>query len=451
MNGGYTKVPLRREERWTGARMQQGRVLLDHEWNLNLDAGARAAEAAAADTIGHAGVPVGSTAFQVSVTPAGPLDLTIEPGRMWVDGMLVLAPEQFGYRSQDEIDVPGRLGYGVRLPRRLPRACPAGRGPGGAARSGVVPDRHRGPHAHRLPGARGAHDGDHVLGGGRGADARRPVHGQAHGLAHRAVGSLRPLRPARRSTRPAARRALPGGGAGPWRRLNGPLCLVVRERGAGGGNRSGRDRGRHGHAAALTRLSASPTAISWRSRGSPGGRTESRTVSCTRWGPPGAAPRGRCSRSTAPWRRPAGRTAWRCGAGTARRWGRPRRSRPRCAATTSAFASRRPPAITRPATGGARGCARRRARESSRARTRGPTGCATRSRPWRSWTSMPAPFSRTAGPPSRPSPRSSSGPGPARSPCARAMTCRPRSTRFPRRAARSASRRAAIRSALRSW
>ena len=110
MNGGYTKVPLRREERWTGARMQQGMVQLDHECNLNLDAGARAAEAAAADTIGHAGVPVGSTAFQVSVTPAGPLDLTIEPGRMWVDGMLVLAPEQFGYRSQDEIDVPAGSG-----------------------------------------------------------------------------------------------------------------------------------------------------------------------------------------------------------------------------------------------------------------------------------------------------------------------------------------------------
>ena len=41
MTGDYTKVPLRADERWTGARMQQARVLLDHEWNLNLDAGAR--------------------------------------------------------------------------------------------------------------------------------------------------------------------------------------------------------------------------------------------------------------------------------------------------------------------------------------------------------------------------------------------------------------------------
>ena len=41
MNGDYTKVPLRSGDRWTAARMQQGRVLLDHEWNLNIDASVR--------------------------------------------------------------------------------------------------------------------------------------------------------------------------------------------------------------------------------------------------------------------------------------------------------------------------------------------------------------------------------------------------------------------------
>ena len=52
MTGDYTKVPLRRDERWTGARMQQGRVLLDHDWNLNLDAAARAARQLRRDAIG---------------------------------------------------------------------------------------------------------------------------------------------------------------------------------------------------------------------------------------------------------------------------------------------------------------------------------------------------------------------------------------------------------------
>ena len=68
MTGDYTKVPLRIDDRWTGARMQQGRVLLDHEWNLNLDAAARAARAAAADIIGPAGVVAGSPDFEIGVT-----------------------------------------------------------------------------------------------------------------------------------------------------------------------------------------------------------------------------------------------------------------------------------------------------------------------------------------------------------------------------------------------
>src|SRR5215208_7873748 len=101
MNGDYTKVPLRRDERWTGARMQEGRVLLDHEWNLNLDAAARAAQAAAADVIGPAGVPAGSDAFKVDFSLGS---LTIHGGRIWVDGLAALAPAPFTYGSQDQID-----------------------------------------------------------------------------------------------------------------------------------------------------------------------------------------------------------------------------------------------------------------------------------------------------------------------------------------------------------
>src|SRR6266511_446324 len=101
MNGDYTKVPLRRDERWTGARMQEGRVLLDHEWNLNLDAAARATQAAAADVIGPAGVPVGSDAFKVGFSLGS---LTIHGGRMWVEGLAALAAAPFTYASQDQID-----------------------------------------------------------------------------------------------------------------------------------------------------------------------------------------------------------------------------------------------------------------------------------------------------------------------------------------------------------
>jgi hypothetical protein len=104
MNGDYTKVPLRPSDRWTGARMQQGRVLLDHEWNLNLDAAARAARGLAADVIGPAGVVAGSQDFEIGVTPTGTLEVNVRAGRMWVDGLMAYAPADFGYSSQDQIE-----------------------------------------------------------------------------------------------------------------------------------------------------------------------------------------------------------------------------------------------------------------------------------------------------------------------------------------------------------
>ncbi len=104
MTGDYTKVPLRPSDRWTGARMQQGRVQLDHEFNLNLDAAARAARGAAADVIGPAGVVAGSQDFQVGVTGSGALEISVHAGRMWVDGLMAYAPESFAYSSQDQIE-----------------------------------------------------------------------------------------------------------------------------------------------------------------------------------------------------------------------------------------------------------------------------------------------------------------------------------------------------------
>ncbi|MFH8484330.1 hypothetical protein [Streptomyces longisporoflavus] len=105
MTGDYTKVPLRDAERWTGARMQQGRVLLDHEWNLNLDASARAAADAVRDVVGSSGgVPEGSAAFQVGFVP-NPIpalrQVTVQGGRIWADGLCAFAPAPFSYFSQE--------------------------------------------------------------------------------------------------------------------------------------------------------------------------------------------------------------------------------------------------------------------------------------------------------------------------------------------------------------
>ncbi|MEV0319775.1 hypothetical protein ACIBKX_16750 [Streptomyces sp. NPDC050658] len=105
MTGDYTKVPLRDAERWTGARMQQGRVLLDHEWNLNLDAAARAGADAFRDVVGPpGGVPDGSPAFQIGLdqNPIPALrQVTVQAGRIWADGLCAFAPAPFSVGGQE--------------------------------------------------------------------------------------------------------------------------------------------------------------------------------------------------------------------------------------------------------------------------------------------------------------------------------------------------------------
>ena len=108
--GGYTKVPLRGSERWTGARLQQGQSLLEHEANLTLDALSRADRDLARDAIGWAGVVAGSTAFGISVVPG---DLVIGAGRMWVDGLEAYAPEPFRYTTQDQVPALPASGLGL--------------------------------------------------------------------------------------------------------------------------------------------------------------------------------------------------------------------------------------------------------------------------------------------------------------------------------------------------
>jgi hypothetical protein len=100
MTGDFTSVPVRDTDRWTGARMQQGRVLLDTDWNLNLDGPGRDARQLARDTIGPAGVPQGSTGFEITVVGG---KLVIGAGEMWIGGLLARNPVGLEYEAQAEI------------------------------------------------------------------------------------------------------------------------------------------------------------------------------------------------------------------------------------------------------------------------------------------------------------------------------------------------------------
>ena len=102
MTGDFTSVPLRATSRWTAARMQQGRVLLDTDWNLVIDGAARDVQQFARDAIGFAGVPVGSSAFQIDFVGGV---LTIRAGTMWIGGLLARNNADLAYSAQAEIEV----------------------------------------------------------------------------------------------------------------------------------------------------------------------------------------------------------------------------------------------------------------------------------------------------------------------------------------------------------
>jgi hypothetical protein len=85
MKGDNSRSTFQREKHYTGVRMQQGRVLLDAEWNEQADIQNSLGETANTDIIGASGASRISGGFLI--VPAGN-DLILTPGRMWVDGIL---------------------------------------------------------------------------------------------------------------------------------------------------------------------------------------------------------------------------------------------------------------------------------------------------------------------------------------------------------------------------
>jgi hypothetical protein len=101
VTGDFTSVPLRDGDPWTGARLQQGRVLLDGDWNLNIDAAARERQRLALEAIGPAGVLQGSSGFKIIFAADGTLQ--VGAGSMWVGGLYAVNPATLDYSAQEAI------------------------------------------------------------------------------------------------------------------------------------------------------------------------------------------------------------------------------------------------------------------------------------------------------------------------------------------------------------
>ncbi|MDY7091985.1 MAG: DUF6519 domain-containing protein [Acidobacteriota bacterium] len=94
MKGDFTRSTFKPAKGYSSVRMQQGRVQLDADWNEQIDIGDRLREQGFSDIIGRCGAPKDEHGGGFKVENDGG-DLTVTPGRIWVNGILceATAPE----------------------------------------------------------------------------------------------------------------------------------------------------------------------------------------------------------------------------------------------------------------------------------------------------------------------------------------------------------------------
>jgi Family of unknown function (DUF6519) len=103
--GDFSRKTFNREKHYSGVLMQQGRVQLDADWNEQLDIQLYRTETEAVDVIGPSGVPKKNDGFKIDVAPGGH-DLTIAPGRIYVDGLLCELDQGATYTNQPHFPNP---------------------------------------------------------------------------------------------------------------------------------------------------------------------------------------------------------------------------------------------------------------------------------------------------------------------------------------------------------
>jgi Family of unknown function (DUF6519) len=91
MNGDFSRSTYRPTNHYSSVRLQQGRVLLDAEWNEQADIVAHVDRTTTSDVVGPTGAPKSAPGdfANFAVRPdVNDTDLRIAPGRIYVDGLL---------------------------------------------------------------------------------------------------------------------------------------------------------------------------------------------------------------------------------------------------------------------------------------------------------------------------------------------------------------------------
>src|SRR5262245_58734161 len=109
MPGDYSRETFDRRKHYSGVRMQQGRVQLDADWNEQLAIQQHRTHVETTDVIGACGVPKLDDGFHIGAA-LGDTDLTITPGRIYVDGLLCELESGATYTTQPDYPNPDFTG-----------------------------------------------------------------------------------------------------------------------------------------------------------------------------------------------------------------------------------------------------------------------------------------------------------------------------------------------------
>lgn len=110
MSGDYTRFTFDPLKRYSGVKMQQGRVQLDSDWNEEIDILRRRITTTTLDILGPLGAPlVSPNAFSIGWIPGAPADLSIASGRLYVDGIQIEAFPEDGATYNHQPFFPPQL------------------------------------------------------------------------------------------------------------------------------------------------------------------------------------------------------------------------------------------------------------------------------------------------------------------------------------------------------
>ncbi len=107
MKGDFSRHTFKPQKHYSGVRMQQGRVLLDADWNEQVDIANHRMETEAADAIGLCGAPEDHAGFKLAeyTVTNNQKSILIGAGRFYVDG--ILCENETAIDFSDQEDFPG--------------------------------------------------------------------------------------------------------------------------------------------------------------------------------------------------------------------------------------------------------------------------------------------------------------------------------------------------------